>query len=143
MYSYQIELTINRPVEDVFKMATDIDRKKELVSGFESYSVIKGAKGQTGCVYRLYLKEIRGTTEILDELVHVKLNNEYHYKIQHKFFTGTYKISFIPSGQGTMLTVKGNVIMNRYKWLVKSFVFWMKVQQLGDLSRLKKLIESA
>jgi len=100
---YTTEITVNKPVEEVFELFNDTTRKKEWVTDLKSVEIMKETPAITGSIYKMTVDN-RGNEVTMTEKVLAFVPNE---KVTHFFdaenMLKTDEYIFIAEGEKTII----------------------------------------
>lgn len=142
MSSAEINIVINRPLEEVFAFAVDINRLKEWNPVIQDSWQISGGDTEVGTTYIVKAKVMGRTMEIPSEVVQIELNRRYAYRSSG--FPAYLSIkSFEKVKEGTLISER--IVMDRRGLLSRLISRLMlpisKRSHAANLEELKKVLE--
>ena len=141
---FQAEIVINKPVKEVFRYTLNPKNLSRWVDGFEKFKPLSGKPRQTGSVGIHIYNDKEGKLEVREEVLTHEPDKILKTHLSHKNMETTLSFRFLNQGTSTKIIVETHVrlkplLFNLASPFVKSP---MKKQQVADLYRLKKCLES-
>ena len=141
--NFRSEITINKPVKEVFKYVINPKNLSKWVDGFEKFKPQKGKPRQLGSVGTHIYNDKDGKLEVREEVLANEPDKILKTHLSHKNMETTLTFRFLNQGDSTKLIAETKVRLKPFIFnLASPFVKTpMKKQQQADLDRLKKRLE--
>ncbi len=142
---FHSEVTINRPVKEVYRFTVSHKNLSKWIDGFEAYRAVKGRNRSKGSKAIHVYKDAAGKLEVNEEVLDLIPEKSFVTKLSHKNMDTRLEFRFLDQGNRTKIIADANVrlkppIFNLFSFFMKSR---MKEQQQADLRRLKHLLEAS
>ena len=137
------QISIERPVADVFGAFLEPDKLLRWRGGLERVEQLSGQRDQTGGKCRLHFSESGRDYELLEEIVTCRRNEEYVYRLVHHAMRFETQVTFTPRQTATSVRLHTRIRGRRLFWkLLLLFIRpVLRRQQEQDCQRLKNYCE--
>lgn len=142
--SYDFEVEINRPTNEVFQALTDSEMLPQWISGLQTLELVDGKTGNSGAVYTMTVNDGAQSVEFEETILRFEPDSVLAYSLESKSVSGSVTVKCRERTANTALFVhtelKGNV------WFTRSFLPLFKKSLIDrnteDYRSLKSLLES-
>jgi len=141
--SYDSQLTIDKPVSEVWSVMQDESTLPDWIEGFKKTEHVSGTPGTVGAVSNVYVEQggqesvMKETITALDPMKRMAMN------FSMDFMDMDYEMILEGQGDKTVVTSKSTTTGNGL--FAKSMVAWMKggmkKQEDKNMNKLKTLVE--
>jgi len=151
MIKFDVNITIEKPVEEVFWFVAEGENGSRWNSAVKKVRKISEGPVNVGTKYSMVRELPNGSVENTYEVVEYEENNTLSIKIISGPTPFLYRYRFAPSGNGTKLSMNAEVdkeglveILGAKARIAPEFVLagFMKEGVIENLRTLKKLLES-
>jgi len=141
---FETNITVKKPINDVYKYLVDPKNLKDWVDDFKQYNQKKGKRSKKGSIGTLVFEDKEGVLNVKEEIINAIPIEVFEISLNHENMESTVVNKFYDlGGNATKIIVYTKVklkpyIANLFSPLVKRE---MRMKQLGDYKRLKYNLE--
>jgi uncharacterized protein YndB with AHSA1/START domain len=141
--SYDIEIEIDRPTNEVFQALTDSILLPQWVNGLKSSKLTNGRPRASGAVYSIVIQDGDQTVAFEETIVRIEPDSVLFYMLESKTFNGTVLIKCQETLEKTVLTAHTTLEGNL--WFIKSLLPLIKQsifeRKYSDYNNFKSLLK--
>ena len=142
---FKLELTINKPLSEVWKAFDNIENMKKWQPTLVKFEPVSGIPGQPGAVSKLTYEEGRREFTLIEKIIHRDEPNSFDGVYENNFADNIIRNKFIELGQHQ--TVWAMETEFKFKTLIMKLMgplmkknFVARTQK--DMERFKEMVES-
>ncbi|MBI4930933.1 MAG: SRPBCC family protein [Bacteroidetes bacterium] len=142
-FEYENKVTVNKPIEQSFKIFNNVLKLSEWVPGFKGIRLLNGKQNEIGSKMELTLVQGSETYIVSQEITEFKENEVFAFSLDNDMLTNECKIKFINKGTSTEI-ISSNHITGKNIFWKSLFVFshsYFKAQSKEMYDKLKEVIE--
>lgn len=145
-FNYYSKVIVNKPVDQAYSVFMDEETLPKWLTGLKSIKLIEGQKDKPGSVYELVLEEDGREFVVTEEIVKIKLNAEFAFRLESDMFTNYVRVRFVERSQNEVAIVQSNRIRGKNIFM-RSILFLSKGRledaSLDNYNKLKAIIEQS
>ncbi len=142
---FSSEIIINRSIKEVYRFTISHKNLSRWIDGFQAYKSTKGRNRGLGSEAVHIYQDSAGKLEVREEVLEINPEKNFKSRLTHKNMDTTLEFRFLDQGGSTKVVTDTYVklkpaVFNLFSIFMKG---QMKKQQMGDLRRLKNVVEAA
>lgn len=144
MMTFETQVRIKKPVDEVFALLCDLDKSKDWMAGLEDIELTSGSLGEVGSRLKLVFNEGGRSIMFDEELLTIKENESFSFRLNSADIEMTTEIYLKRVDTKTEILMI-NVVKGKRFFMKLMMPFMRKVmvdRQMKDLGSLKTLMES-
>ncbi|QEE14196.1 SRPBCC family protein [Promethearchaeum syntrophicum] len=143
---YQVEIKINRSIDEVIPLFDSFENLKKWQPGLQSFEHLEGTPGENGAKTRLiYIEKGGRNVEMIETIINRNLPEEFTATYDAKGVKNWVKNQFVESGANQTRWINENIF--NFTGFMKIMGFLMKSafpkQTLKDMALFKDFVEAS
>lgn len=140
----KVTITIEQPIEVVWKKLMNPDNLKHWLTGFVSAENVSGEIGKPGSVSKLTFKERGKEMAVMETVTTIKLNQQYAFNMASSAFNAETDIRLISFGSRTEMIQTVQFLPKQLfmKLMMPLMRGAMKTRMQNELVRFKYFVET-
>lgn len=146
--SYGHEITVNKPIKEVWAVTQDDSKYHQWLEGFQSIELIEGEQGQPGSKYKVVVNPGEGQPEfeMTETIISIKEFEQVNLHFDSEFMDFEQVITHSErDGQTTVKTeskvIAKSLVMRSMFAILETFAGSFTAQEKKNIEALKKVIE--
>ncbi|MEK6615242.1 MAG: SRPBCC family protein [Bacteroidota bacterium] len=143
--SYESKVTVKKPVEQSFRVFTDVFTFSEWIPRFITIKWLSGKQNEIGSKWEMTIEQEGKEYRMTETLIAFKENELFAFKLENDMLTNDVEIRFANKGE-TSEIISSNHITGKNIFWKSLFVFspsYFKQQSKEMYDTLKKVIEKS
>ena len=143
MAGFEMSAEINRPVEEVFSFFSNLDNRRQWISGLEELEQTSEGPVGVGTTWRQAVRAMGRRMELTLELTGYEPNKQWNEKIDGGSLQAEGNITFDSVEGGTRVSAVVDLKIGGLMMLLSPLITRnLKKQMQADISRLKAVLEA-
>lgn len=144
MANFTTNVTVDRPVGEVWAKFMSVDAMGKWMKGFQSVETIAGKPETVGSKHRMRFEERGRLIEMIETVTAIRPNEEYAFDTDMPELSGHVSVHFLSRGRSTEIRTDNEFRpkMLLWKMMMPFLKSGMAKRQTTDFLTLKQLIES-
>jgi len=141
--NYDNKILVNKPVEQSFRVFTNVFSFSEWIPGFKNIKWLSGKQNEIGSKWEMTVVQEGEKYTMTETLTYFKENELFAFKLENDMLTNDVEIRFVNKGE-TSEIISSNHIEGKNIFRKSLFVFshsYFKQQSKEMYDKLKEVIE--